>query len=458
MNKEKSNINSMDKIISLCKRRGFIFPSAEIYGGLRSTYDYGPLGVELKNNIKKAWWRRMVQERQDVVGLDSAILTPEIVWQASGHLENFTDPLVECKKCHQRFRQDELEQRDSSFAKKRIQNDSLACPECGGELTQPQSFNLLMKTQLGVVEGKQDDAYLRGETCQGIYLNYLNIKDSMRLKMPFGIAQIGKAFRNEITPGNFIFRMREFEQMEMQYFVNPQEAKKYYKTWKDWTMDWYQEFIQQPKNLRWRQHEKDELAHYAKEAWDVEYKTPFDGWKEFAGVHNRGDWDLSRHSQFSKQDLSYMDLETKEKFIPWVQEVSMGVDRAMLMFLVDAYTEVETRSGDEDSKHETEVVLKLHPELAPIKIAILPLSKKEPLQKLAQQIFDDLKQNYKLDYDETTSIGKRYRRQDEIGTPYCLTIDFESLDDQAVTIRDRDTMQQERIKIAELKNYFQDKF
>jgi glycyl-tRNA synthetase len=252
--------------------------------------------------------------------------------------------------------------------------------------------------------------------------------------------------------------MREFEQMEMQYFVNPQEAKKYYKTWKDWTMDWYQEFINHQDNLRWRQHEKNELAHYAKEAWDVEYKTPFDGWKEFAGVHNRGDWDLSRHSQFSKQDLSYMDLETKEKFIPWVQEVSMGVDRAMLMFLVDAYTEVETRSGDEDSKHETEVVLKLHPELAPIKIAILPLARKDELKKLAQQIFNNLKQDYKLDYDETASIGKRYRRQDEIGTPYCLTIDFESLDDQAVTIRDRDTMKQERIKIAELNQYFQDKF
>lgn len=469
MAKEKENL--MDKIISLCKRRGFVFPTAEIYGGLRSCYDYGPLGVELKNNIKRVWWKAMVQERDDVVGLDSSILTPRIVWEASGHIESFTDPLVECKKCHKRFRLDEIDQkkqRDSSPQHKvGAQNDNVfVCPECGGELTQPKQFNLLMKTQLGVVEGEQGEAYMRGETCQGIYLDYLNIKDSTRKKLPFGIAQIGKAFRNEITPGNFIFRTREFEQMEMQYFVHQKDANKYYKEWREWTMNWYKKFISQPKNLRWRQHEKDELAHYAKEAWDIEYNTPFggaqgkpfDGWKEFAGVHNRGDWDLSRHGKFSGVDMAYTDEESKEKFIPWVQEVSMGVDRAMLMFLFDAYTEMETRSGAEDAKHETEIVLKLHPSLAPIKIAILPLIKKEPLQNLAREIQNDLRGCYMTTYDETGTIGKRYRRQDEIGTPYCVTIDFDSLEDKAVTVRDRDTMKQERIGIDELGEYFREKF
>ncbi|MFA6146176.1 MAG: glycine--tRNA ligase [Patescibacteria group bacterium] len=436
-------LTKMDKIISLCKRRGFIFPGSEIYGGLANSWDFGPLGVELKNNIKRAWWKEIVQKRDDVVGLDSSILTPKIVWEASGHLENFTDPLVECKKCHQRFRSDKIE------GKK--------CPDCGGELTEGKKFNLLMKTHLGAVEGSQDEAYMRGETCQGIYLNYLNVKESMRKKLPFGVAQVGKAFRNEITPGNFIFRTREFEQMEMQYFVSPKDANEYYQEWKDWTFDWYKNLVYRPENLRLRQHEKDELAHYAKEAWDVEYKTPFDDWSEFAGIHNRGDWDLSRHGKYSGVDMNYTDEETKEKFIPYVDEVSMGADRAVLLFLIDAYDEVETRSGGENAVHETEIVLRLHKNLAPIKVAILPLSKKEELSQPAKEIYHDLQKYFMCQYDETASIGKRYRRQDEIGTPYCVTVDFESLEDKKVTVRDRDTMKQERILISELTGWLKDK-
>ncbi|MDD3101698.1 MAG: glycine--tRNA ligase [Patescibacteria group bacterium] len=436
-------LTKMDKIISLCKRRGFIFPGSEIYGGLANSWDFGPLGVELKNNIKRTWWKEIVQKRDDVVGLDSSILTPKIVWEASGHLENFTDPLVECKKCHQRFRSDKIE------GKK--------CPDCGGELTEGKKFNLLMKTHLGAVEGSQDEAYMRGETCQGIYLNYLNVKESMRKKLPFGVAQVGKAFRNEITPGNFIFRTREFEQMEMQYFVSPKEANEYYQEWKDWTFDWYKNLVYRPENLRLRQHEKDELAHYAKEAWDVEYKTPFDDWSEFAGIHNRGDWDLSRHGKYSGVDMNYTNEETKEKFIPYVDEVSMGADRAVLLFLIDAYDEVETRSGGENAVHETEIVLRLHKNLAPIKVAILPLSKKEELSQPAKEIYHDLQKYFMCQYDETASIGKRYRRQDEIGTPYCVTVDFESLEDKKVTVRDRDTMKQERILISELTGWLKDK-
>jgi len=435
--------NSMDKIISLCKRRGFIFPSSEIYGGLGSCYDYGPLGAELKNNVKKIWWKEMVQKRDDVVGLDSSILTPRIVWEASGHLESFTDPLVECKKCHQRFRADKIK--------------GGKCPDCGGGLTKERRFNLLMKTHLGAVEGTQGEAYMRGETCQGIYLDYLSVRESMRKKLPFGIAQIGKAFRNEITPGNFIFRTREFEQMEMQYFVKPAQADEYYRQWKDWTFGWYNNLIYQPDNLRLRCHEKDELAHYAKEAWDVEYKTPFDNWSEFAGIHNRGDWDLSRHGKYSGVEMSYMDEKTKEKFIPYVEEVSMGVDRAVLLFLLDAYDEVKTRSGDEEAKHETEIVLRLHRYLAPVKAAVLPLVKKEPLITLAQEINKELKEHWMVQYDEVGSIGRRYRRQDEIGTPYCLTVDFDSLEDKKVTVRDRDTMEQERVKIGDLTGFLKEK-
>lgn len=453
---------SLENIVSLAKRRGFIFQSAEIYGGLSSCYDYGPLGVELKNNLKRAWWKAMVQDRNDVVGLDSSILTPRIVWEASGHLQSFHDLLVECKVCHHRFRTDHLleaKQAEPGYIKEKpLTIKDIKCPDCGQGLSEPKNFNLLMKTELGAVEGAKDEAYLRGETCQGIYLNFLNVKESMRKKLPFGIAQIGKAFRNEITTKNFIFRMREFEQMEQQYFVNPKDAKKHYEYWKKQRFDWYKKLGIKETNMRWRRHADDERAHYAKEAWDIEYNTPWAGWKEVAGIHNRGDWDLSRHSDYSKTDLSYRDPDINEKFIPYIIETSDGADRAALMFLADAYEEVETRSGEKDGKHEKEIVLRLHKSLAPIKAAILPLSKKEPLQKLARDAQDSLRGDYMTQYDETGSIGKRYRRQDEIGTPFCVTVDFESLEDKKITVRDRDTMAQERVAIAELKDYMDEKF
>lgn len=466
---------NLEKIVSFAKRRGFIFPSSEIYGGLSASYDFGPLGVELKNNVKKAWLKTMVQTRNDVVGLDSAILMPKIVWEASGHLQSFHDPLVECKSCHHRFRVDHLleaKQAEPGYIKEQpISMGDMLCPDCGGELSEPKNFNLLMKTELGAVEGEKNEVYLRGETCQGIYLNYPNVKDSMRKKIPFGIAQIGKAFRNEITTKNFIFRMREFEQMEQQYFINPKkcysfspDGKKiggkpedWMRYWREERYNWYTELGVKKDNIRWRQHAADERAHYAKDAWDIEYKTPFGGWKEVAGVHNRGDWDLSRHEKYSKVDMAYVDPETGEKFMPWIIETSDGVERATLMFLLDAYTEMDARSGDEGAKHETEIVLKLHKDLAPIKIAVLPLSKKEGLQKLAKEIQSKLWDEWMTQYDETGSIGKRYRRQDEIGTPFCVTVDFDSLKDKKVTVRDRDTMEQQRINMSELKDFFDKK-
>ncbi|HLC70130.1 MAG TPA: glycine--tRNA ligase [Patescibacteria group bacterium] len=453
--------DSLEKIVALCKRRGFIFPTAEIYGGLAASYDYGPLGVELKNNLKKSWLKFMVQSRGDVVGLDSSILTPKIVWEASGHMQSFHDPLVECKVCHHRFRSDHLLEAKAAepgyLKEEPIELKDIVCPDCGGVLSAPRNFNLLMKTELGAVEGAKDEAYLRGETCQGIYYNFLNVKDTMRKKLPFGIAQVGKAFRNEITVKNYIFRTREFEQMEMQYFVRPHEAEKHYDFWKSEAWKWYTSLGIKEEKMRWRQHAPDERAHYAKDAWDIEYNTPWAGWKEMSGLHNRGDWDLSRHSEFSRVDLSYVDLESKEKFIPYIIEASFGCDRSLLLFLADAYEEVEARSGEDDAKHEKEMVLRLHKDLAPIKIAILPLSKKEPLQALAQDLQKDLWGNWLTQYDETGSIGKRYRRQDEIGTPYCVTVDFDSLEDKKVTVRDRDSMAQDRIAVGELKDYFWDK-
>ncbi len=453
--------DSLEKIVALCKRRGFIFPTAEIYGGLAASYDYGPLGVELKNNLKKSWLKFMVQSRGDVVGLDSSILTPRIIWEASGHMQSFHDPLVECKVCHHRFRADHLLEAKAAepgyLKEEPVELKDIVCPDCSGELSAPRNFNLLMKTELGAVEGEKEEAYLRGETCQGIYYNFLNVKDTMRKKVPFGIAQVGKAFRNEITVKNFIFRTREFEQMEMQYFVKPDEAEKHYDFWKAEAWKWYLSLGVKEENMRWRQHAPDERAHYAKDAWDIEYNTPWGGWKEMSGLHNRGDWDLSRHSEFSHVDLSYVDQETQEKFIPYIIEASFGCDRSLLLFLANAYEEVEARSGEDDAKHEKEMVLRLHKDLAPIKIAILPLSKKEPLQVLAQDLQKDLWGNWMTQYDETGSIGKRYRRQDEIGTPYCVTVDFDSLEDKKVTVRDRDSMAQDRISIAELKDYFKDK-
>ena len=431
------NDKLMDKIVSLTKRRGFIFQSSEIYGGLSSSYDYGPLGVELKNNIKKAWWKNIVQERQDIVGLDSAIIMSPKVWEASGHLSaGFADPLRECKKCHHRFRVDNLE------------GDK--CPDCGGELTEERQFNLMMKTNLGVVEDETSVAYLRAETCQGIYVNFKNVLDSMHMKLPFGIAQIGKSFRNEITPGNFTFRTREFEQMEMQYFIEPEENKEVFDEWKKRRLKWYLDLGVKKENMKFEKHSKDDLAHYAKAAEDIIYKFPF-GWSELEGIHDRGDWDLSNHQKHSKQKLEYFDQVNNKRFIPNVIETSGGVDRATLMFIVNAYTEDE--APDKDGKMQKRIVLKFDKRLAPIKVAVLPLSKKEDLSKVAHEVYDDLKDDFMTWYDETQAIGKRYRRQDEVGTPYCVTVDFESLEDKAVTVRDRDTMKQKRIKIEELKDY-----
>ena len=425
----------MQKIVSLTKRRGFIFPSSEIYGGFGSCYDFGPLGVELKNNIKRAWWSEMLQKHNDIVGLDAAVLMSPKVWQASGHLTaGFADELVECRSCHKRFRKDEL------------QNPK--CLECGGELTVPRKFNLMMKTFVGPVEDEAAITYLRPETCQGIYVNFKNVLQTMRLKIPFGVAQIGKAFRNEITPGNFIYRTREFEQMEMQWFCQPKEADKFFDYWGKKRMNWYLNLGIKKENLRAREVPKKELAHYAKKAVDIEYKFPF-GWKEIEGIHNRGDWDLSNHSKNSGQDLKY------EGYFPYIIETSAGADRSLFAFLCDAYTEVKGgRTKTTKATKEIEVVLKIHKPLAPIKVAILPLVKNKPdLVKKAKEIYQMLKSSFICHYDETDSIGRRYRRQDEVGTPFCLTIDFETLKKDDVTIRHRDTMKQERITIKSLTNY-----
>jgi len=453
----------MEKLVSLCKRRGFIFQSSEIYGGLNSFYDYGPLGVELKNNIKRLWWQSMVQQRRDVVGLDSAILMHPKIWEASGHLQSFTDPLVDCKKCKKRFRADHLLEakgiKPDLGTMKEPPLELKECPECGGELTDIRQFNLMFKTFMGPIEDESAIVYLRPETAQGIFVNYKNIKDTMRLKLPFGIAQIGKSFRNEITPGNFIFRTREFEQMECEYFCQPDEADKWYQYWVAERLKWYSEILGIKKeNLRLREHKKDELAHYAKACSDVEYNFPFAGWSELEGVANRQDFDLKQHSKFSGVELDYTD-EAGKKFTPYVVEPSAGADRTVLTVLVDAYTEIEGgRTTTTESTKEKEVVMRFDKRVAPIKIAVLPLSKKDELAKPALEIFNTLRRNWMCAYDEVASIGRRYRRQDEIGTPYCVTVDFETLSDKAVTVRDRDTMEQERIKIGELADYFKEKF
>jgi glycyl-tRNA synthetase len=416
----------MDTIVSLSKRRGFVFPSSEIYGGFSSTWDYGPLGVELKRNIKNLWWRDMTQRRDDVVGLDSAILMSPLIWQTSGHVTEFTDPLVDCKSCRRRFRADQIE--------------GDRCPECGGEFTEVRRFNLMFKTFVGPVEDEASVAYLRPETAQGIFVNFFNVQQSMRRKLPFGIAQQGKSFRNEITPGNFIFRTREFEQMEMEYFVKPGTDDEWYRYWIETRYEWYLKYGLNPDRLRIREHEKEELAHYAKATSDVEYNFPW-GWAELEGIANRTDFDLRRHSESSNKDLSYFDDETNEHLVPYVIEPAAGPDRITLTFLVDAYHE-------EPDKEETRVVLRFHPEIAPIKVAVLPLSKK--LAEKAHEVHGMVRQYYVSQYDDTGSIGKRYRRQDEIGTPLCVTVDFETLNDQAVTVRDRDTMAQVRVPLTEL--------
>ncbi len=434
-----------EKVASLAKRRGFIYPGSEIYGGLAGTWDYGPLGAELKRNIKSEFWRSMVQERGDIVGLDAAIIMNPKVWEASGHLESFSDPLVECKKCHSRFRADEIGIPNDEF----LISKNIKCPQCGAsDWTKPKKFNLMVETYLGVIEGEKQKTYLRGEITQGVHVNFKNILSSTRVKIPFGVAQIGKAFRNEITPGGFTFRSREFEQMELQYYVKPdiKESMKQFEYWKKKRMDWYVSLGMRKESLRFKEHAKGELAHYARAAFDIEYNAEGE-WKEMEGVHHRGDWDLRRHQEFSGQDLTYFDEETKEKYLPYIVETSGGVDRAALFFLMDAYEE-EKVNGEE------RVVLKLHPKLAPYKVAVFPLLANKPqLVEAARKIYDDLKKDFMVAWDDRGNIGKRYRAQDEAGTPWCVTVDFDSLGNDDVTVRDRDTMKQERVKIGGLTDY-----
>jgi len=461
----------MQKVVSFSKRRGFIFPSSEIYGGFGSCYDFGPLGVELKNNIKKAWWKEMIRKHNDIVGLDAAILMSPKVWQASGHLTaGFADELVECKECHKRFRQDEIvnpkpehSAKQSARPSTKIGNFSALvpktiCPDCGGGLTEPKKFNLMMKTFVGPVEDEAAVTYLRAETCQGIYVNFKNVLQSMRQKLPFGIAQIGKAFRNEITPKDFIYRTREFEQMEMQWFCNPKDAPEFFNYWKKERINWFLNLGIKKANLRVKEVPKNELPHYAKKALDIEYKFPF-GWQEIEGVHNRGDWDLSNHTKHSGEDLQYFNEGTKEKYFPYIIETSVGVDRSLFAFLCDAYQEVKGgRTETTKSTKEIEVLLNLNRTLAPIKVAVLPLVKNKPnLVKKAEEVYKILKPHFMCQYDEVSSIGRRYRRQDEIGTCLCLTIDFESLKQEDLTIRDRDTMKQERVKIKDLIDVLKEK-
>jgi len=456
------NSRKIDKVVNLAKRRGFIFPSSEIYGGLSASYDYGPLGVELKNNIKRAWWKMFVNDRIDMVGLDAAIIMHPKAWEASGHIDNFNDPLVECKKCHKRFRYDHLledKSREPKYDKaKPVHPKDVVCPECGGELTDVKQFNMMFKTFMGPVEDSASVVYLRPETAGGIFVNFKNVLETQRMKLPFGIAQIGKAFRNEITTENFIFRTREFEQMEVEYFINPKDWKKYFDEWLDMMRKWCSFLGLKKEDLVEKEISGDDLAHYSQRTVDFEYKFPF-GQKELFGLAYRTDYDLSQHEKFSKQDLKYTDPISQEKFIPHVIEPSLGLDRSVLATLLAAYTEIEGgRTTTTQSTKDSEVVLKLPYDLAPIKIAILPLSKKEPLTKLAQEILIKLKKRFVCNYDETQAIGRRYRRQDEIGTPYCVTIDFDSLEDKQVTVRDRDSMKQDRVAIDKLEDYFQEKF
>ena len=426
-----------DTIVNLAKKRGFIFQSSEIYGGLRSAYDYGPLGVELLRNVKDQWWRSMVRMRDDIVGLDSAILQSPEVWMASGHLESFSDPLVECRECNARHRVDKLEDPDT-------------CPTCGnsGTFTDPKEFNLMFKTHMGPVESEENVVYLRPETAQGIFTNFENVRRTARMKLPFGIAQIGKAFRNEITPGQFVFRTREFEQMEMEYFCYPDDAADTFQEWVDLRHRWYIDLGMTAENLRLREHDPDELAHYAAATYDIEYRFPW-GWDELEGIANRTDFDLKAHMERSGEDLTYFDQERDERFIPFVIEPAAGASRTTFAFLLDAYTEEEVRG-------ESRVVLKLDSRLAPIKVAVLPLSKKADLVETTQKVAAALREKWQIEVDLTQSIGRRYRRQDEIGTPYCVTVDFDSLEDNQVTVRDRDTMAQDRLPIENLATYLTD--
>jgi glycyl-tRNA synthetase len=463
MSKQQSQPDLMDKVVNLAKRRGFIFPGSEIYGGLANSWDYGPLGVELKNNIKKSWWKKFVQERSDVVGIDAAIIMNPKIWKATGHVDTFNDPLVEDKKTHERYRLDHLlesngidvsnmnfDQMVELLAEKNIKSPN------GNELGDPKQFNMMLKTHLGPVEDENSLVYLRPETAQAMFADFKHVQETSRMKVPFGIAQIGKSFRNEITPGNFIFRTREFEQMEMEYFIKEGDWEKQFEYWLDYIKSWLRELGLKDEDMSLYEHGDEERSFYSKRTVDVMYRFPF-GVKELYGLAYRSDYDLSQHQKFSGKDLSYLDPITNERYLPHVIEPAVGLDRTLLCVLLSAYAETEARSGKDDAVHDLEVTLRLPKDLAPIKVAVLPLSKKEELTGPAKEILKKLQSKWMCQYDETGSIGKRYRRQDEIGTPYCLTIDFETANDQAVTVRDRDTMQQERVKVEELLAYFQEK-
>ncbi|MDI6765286.1 MAG: glycine--tRNA ligase [Bacteroidota bacterium] len=485
MAKDKKNTDTqlMDKLVSLCKRRGFIFQSSEIYGGLNGAWDYGHLGVELLRNIKDEWWKAMTY-REDVEGLDAAILMHPRVWEASGHVENFTDPMVDCKQCKSRYRLDTLFEETSIKKQKEVlreldpqkyqgqQKDefiseefkkitestpssvltALSCPNCGNKntFTDARKFNLMFKTFVGPVEDSGAVVYLRPETAQGIFVNFLNVQAASRQKLPFGIAQIGKAFRNEINTKNFLFRTREFEQMEMQYFVKPGTDDKWFEYWREQRMQWFIDLGMKKEKLQWHQHEPDKLAHYAKDAYDIEFEFPF-GWGEIEGVHNRTDFDLSRHEEFSGKSMKYFDEETKEKFTPFIIETSAGASRSLMAFLVNAYHEEEAPTAE--GQMETRVVMKFHPKLAPIKAAIFPLVNRDGMPEISKKIEQELRPHFRVFYDDSGAVGRRYRRQDEVGTPYCITIDSQTLEDQTVTIRERDSMIQERVASDKIKTY-----
>lgn len=459
---------TMDKIVSLCKRRGFVFPGSEIYGGLANTWDYGPYGVELMNNVKKIWWKYFINGRDDMVGIDASILMNPRVWEASGHVQSFSDPLMDCRKCHERVRGDKLLEQKlgiENVAGKSLKQISelihthkIPCPKCGMcDFTEARSFNLMFKTFQGVIEEDASMVYLRPETAQGIFVNFKNVQQTTRKRLPFGIGQIGKAFRNEITPGNFTFRTREFEQMEIEYFVKEADWKPIYDGWRKTMNEFFtSELGFKKENMRWRQHDKDELSHYSKETWDIEYQFPF-GWGELWGIAYRTDYDLKQHEKFSKESLDYLDPETNEKFTPHCIEPTFGVTRTVLVSLLEAYDE-ETIPSDKPGKEpEKRVVMRFSPKLAPIKAAILPLMKKDPLANKASELFHLLKKNFVVEYDESGSIGKRYRRHDELGTPFCFTVDFQTLEDGTVTVRDRDSMKQDRIRLEDATSFLRDK-
>ena len=451
----------MDTIVSLCKRRGFVYPSSEIYGGLRASWDYGPLGVEMKNNVKRQWWKAMVTERDDIVGLDSSVILAREVWEASGHVTEFVDPLTECQSCHKRFRADHLteayQERHGHPPEHGLAD--VACPNCGtrGAFTEPRMFNGLLRTFLGATEDESGLAYLRPETAQGIFINYRNVLQTSRKKIPFGIGQIGKSFRNEITPGNFIFRTREFEQMEMEFFVKPGTDEEWHEHWIAARFGWYVDLGVRKENLRLYEHPAEARSHYSKRTVDVEYRYGFPGteWGELEGIANRTDFDLSTHARVSGQDMSYLDQDSGERYVPYVIEPAAGVDRSMLVFLMDAYAEDE--APDAKGSMEKRAVLRLDHRIAPVKAAVLPLSRNADLSPKARDLAAQLRKRWNIDFDDASAIGRRYRRQDEIGTPYCVTVDFDTLTDQAVTVRERDSMQQVRIGIDNLESYLSER-